>query len=413
MKDKATVKSYNYIKQFRCLGDKCEDTCCSGWGMQVDKEHKEKYEKEAPELLDAVTSGEAEYIMRRDPETDFCVKFNAGLCSIHSHYGESFLGDACHFFPRISRQFDDTVTMAAALSCPEIVRLSVMGGQDAFELTDMTFDRLPNLLKEYLPEELSAKDALAVTQAFIEAGNADTIAAEDYMAHIVTVAQSLENIQTSDWPNAIHFLLKTAHSRLPEADIEIADPYRVLHALSGIISAAPNAKRPRLMETFSAIETALEAHIDWDSMQISSTAPTLSAYLNMMDNCPLETLIIINRVLIRWIQTQLSIVSFPFAGLGNTLSERVTILALRFATLRLALLSHAHTHNGILEEDDLTRIIQSLARLLDHLSDPTLSLAIYKDAGWLQSSRLHGLLTYAPKLSNLSKKENNHFLAPA
>ena len=77
------IKTYAFVEKFQCLGDKCEDTCCKGWGMQLDPVRKKLYEKEAPELMDAVTSGEAELIMKRDPETDYCVKFDDGWCSIH------------------------------------------------------------------------------------------------------------------------------------------------------------------------------------------------------------------------------------------------------------------------------------------------------------------------------------------
>src|ERR1043165_3275808 len=107
----------NAVARFSCLGADCPDTCCGGWGMQLTQETLEKYKQEAPELVDAVTSGEAELIMRRDPVTDTCVKFEQGWCSIHRDYGDAFLGDACHFFPRITRALGATILTTATLSC--------------------------------------------------------------------------------------------------------------------------------------------------------------------------------------------------------------------------------------------------------------------------------------------------------
>jgi hypothetical protein len=37
-------------------------------------------------------------------------------------------------------------------------------------------------------------------------------------------------------------------------------------------------------------------------------------------------------------------------------------------------------------------VIQSLARFLDHLADPTFSLMAYEEAGWHKEGRLRGLI---------------------
>ena len=408
MGKETTLQHYEFVKKFRCSGAECEDTCCVGWGMQLDPKRQEKYKKEAPELLDAVTSDKADLIMRRDPGTDYCVKFEGGLCGIHANYGDDFLGDACHFFPRITRKFDENVTMSAALSCPEITRLAILGDSTAFECSETTVERLPYSLTDYLPEGIDAKSALAITDAFMRvAGDKDT-PPEHCMARIVTVAKSLENINTSDWNNAINFLLKTADSRLSTPEREAADPYRLLHALAGLIGAAPPSKRTRLMEVITTMEKALKASIDWDSLQISSDDPTLSSYPKMLEALPPKTLNTIDRVLKRWIQAQISMASFPFSGFGDTPAESANIMAIRFATVRLALICHASENNGILNEEGIIKIIQSIARFLDHLSDPELSLAVYKDAGWLQATRLQGLLDYTRKLQTPNISEKKH-----
>src|SRR5690606_34553615 len=129
---------------------------------------RDRYEKHAPELLGAVTSGEAELIMRRDPETDYCVKFENGLCGIHKKYGTDFLGDACHFFPRVTRRLGDTTLMTASLSCPEVARLA-LSGEEGLELVDAVTARIPYSLKDYAPSALDADRALAVHQAFLAA----------------------------------------------------------------------------------------------------------------------------------------------------------------------------------------------------------------------------------------------------
>ena len=78
------------LGEFACLGADCEDTCCKGWDMQLDQPHRDLYKSQAPELLDAVDEHDGQLIMRRDAETDFCVKYSSGLCLIHKEKDEDF-----------------------------------------------------------------------------------------------------------------------------------------------------------------------------------------------------------------------------------------------------------------------------------------------------------------------------------
>jgi len=165
------------VEQFTCLGGECPDTCCKGWGMQLTKETVDKYTREAPELMEAVSTGEAEFIMRRDPVTDYCVKFDAGWCGIHRDYGEDFLGDACHFYPRVTRALGGTIITTAALSCPETARL-MLYGDDTLAMGARSEMRTPFSLRNVLPEHLNEDAALAIHQQFLDvAGDAQFSAA--------------------------------------------------------------------------------------------------------------------------------------------------------------------------------------------------------------------------------------------
>ncbi len=50
----AEILRANVLSQFVCLGERCEDTCCQGWSMQVDEPTRKRYETDAPELLEAI-----------------------------------------------------------------------------------------------------------------------------------------------------------------------------------------------------------------------------------------------------------------------------------------------------------------------------------------------------------------------
>jgi len=93
-------------------------------------------------------------------------------------------------------------------------------------------------------------------------------------------------------------------------------------------------------------------------------------------------------VLRRYVQAQLSQALFPFAGFGGTLSERVTVMGVRLATMQLALATLGETPS----EQEVVGVVYNLSRFIDHLADPTLSLSIYREVGWTREARLRALL---------------------
>ena len=40
----------NYYKDFKCIADKCSDTCCAGWDVDVDEQSYEFYKKQTGEI---------------------------------------------------------------------------------------------------------------------------------------------------------------------------------------------------------------------------------------------------------------------------------------------------------------------------------------------------------------------------
>ena len=378
------------VAKFRCLGSECPDTCCKGWGMQLTKETVALYETKAPQLLSAVDSGEAEFIMKRDASTDYCVKFDAGLCAIHRDYGEEFLGDACHFYPRITRALGDTVVTTAAISCPEAARLMVAeeGGYDLMPRAEI---RVPYSLRNYLPAELDADAAMAIHQAFVrELGN-ETFSPERNFMRASVVARALETQKKEAWPAATEFYFKMADGRIPPAEAVVSDPHNLLNALQGLIAASKATARPALMRVVEDMAKSLGVTLDWSSnaMAISPDAPsriTRMLYYWKEHKSSAEPM------LRRYLQAQCSQALFPFAGLGHTVSDRVTVLGVRFATVKLALMSEVLQKKLPPSADEVVRIVYSLSRFIDHLADPELSMAIYKETGWVREARLRALV---------------------
>lgn len=358
--------------------------------MQVDAVTVTRYYQGAPELIDAVSSGEAEHIMRRDPKTDYCVKFDNGWCGIHKKYGADFLGDACNFFPRVTRQLGDKTLQTASMACPEIVRL-VLHTDHAFDYQIADSDRLPTTLKDYCPAELSAEDALTTHMAFINACDDYKATAERILCRMHSVTESLKYIEITNWPAAVGFYLKNADGRLPTAHNKPTDIFNLFDAFYGLINAAPKARRPRLEQVISDIQTALGLILPTElGKSFAITEENLDNAQKMQDLWQKQGAKL-QPWLRRWLQAQLSIAFFPFAGFGDSLANRIAIIGVRLATLKLALMAEMVIKNTVTEESFM-RIVQSLSRFMDHLADPTFSIKIYSETEWLKPERLRGLL---------------------
>ncbi|MDX2073094.1 MAG: flagellin lysine-N-methylase [Alphaproteobacteria bacterium] len=377
------------ISSFQCLGEACEDTCCQNWSMQLDAPTLAKYESAAPELLAAVEREEGGLpVMRRDPATRHCVKMENGLCGIHKRYGDAMLGDACHFYPRVTRTLGQKTLMTATPSCPEIVRL-MLALEMPFAPVDGAALRLPHSLKNYLPEGMDEAVALAVHQAFLDCALDASLAPQQALAHIASVARSMELLDAKTLDQSVPLYLRLAGGRLPVAEAHPADAFNLLHALCGLIVASHKPISDRLRKTISDMERSLQATLDWERVQISLGEGSAAALADIRAKWQ-EASPHYAHALRRYLAMQLSLALFPFAGLGGNASERVTFIGVRFATIKLALACAHHLH-GPLAGEDIVRIIQSLSRFMDHLGDAAFSLSIYAETGWNKEARLLAL----------------------
>ncbi len=116
-----------YYKKFKCIADKCPDTCCAGWEVVVDPESLEKYKALKGAYADKINSL---ITVDEDCDTIFIPKENRcpfllenGLCEMHIELGESYLCRTCRHFPRHKTYFGARVETGISLSCPEAARL--------------------------------------------------------------------------------------------------------------------------------------------------------------------------------------------------------------------------------------------------------------------------------------------------
>ena len=360
--------------------------------MPVDSAQRAHSALKAPELLEATDADQT--IMKRDATTDFCVKFDGGLCGIQTTYGPKFIGDACHFYPRILRDVAGDVRMGAYLSCPEITRL-VLTEAEPFAVSSTTLARMPVRLKQLDTAEINAANAAQMMEALLAHCGDASRSPEAWLLWLMETAEKLDASPKNDWPAMLAACVQTPVAQHP-AEQKASDPYALLYSLAILIARGPATKRPRLEAAIAMIEQKLDCNIDWANRSMKNGPNAAAAYPTLKARWQNRAEAAMAPALRRWLQAQLTTVNFPFGGyVGMGASNLTTILAVRFATLRLALMSHVGDDGTPPDMDTTIRIIHSLSRLMDHLADAELSLALYRDAGWLgNANRLRGLLSF-------------------
>lgn len=129
-----------YMSQFQCIGSACEDTCCAGWRVTVDKNTFKKYRSiKQPEiksfLKENVTRNRASssdefYAKLKMDDAENCMLLDEDrLCKIQKELGPEFLSNTCAVYPRNFNVVDGVIEKTAALSCPEVARLVLLNEQ--------------------------------------------------------------------------------------------------------------------------------------------------------------------------------------------------------------------------------------------------------------------------------------------
>ncbi|VAW92218.1 hypothetical protein MNBD_GAMMA23-257 [hydrothermal vent metagenome] len=129
--------SLPYMQQFKCIADKCEDTCCQHWQVRIDKLHyqrmlewvdenpsQKKLFSEAVLLNESNIASNKSYAYIQMDNNGYCPYLNPQQqCNLHIKKGIDLLSDICAFYPRIITEKNSRLELSGALSCPEVVRL--------------------------------------------------------------------------------------------------------------------------------------------------------------------------------------------------------------------------------------------------------------------------------------------------
>lgn len=124
-----------YLKEFKCIGGKCSDSCCIGWDIDIDKTTFRQYYKVKDQEMKRMfqknvhnneycTSDNIDYGRVKLKGEKRCPFLDGeNYCIIYSKLGEEYLSNVCTSFPRILNKINGFYEMSLDISCPEAARI--------------------------------------------------------------------------------------------------------------------------------------------------------------------------------------------------------------------------------------------------------------------------------------------------
>jgi lysine-N-methylase len=122
------------MRKFKCIGGACEDSCCKGWRVSIDKktflEYRRVKDEELKATLDKYIKRERQEGVKSDDAyarvglvDGNCPFLDAkNLCTIQNKLGYEGLSDVCAIYPRLYKLVDKKLERCATFSCPELAR---------------------------------------------------------------------------------------------------------------------------------------------------------------------------------------------------------------------------------------------------------------------------------------------------
>lgn len=118
----------DYYSEFSCIADKCKDSCCIGWEIDIDEDTHDYYRhidgefgERLKENMYITEDGDYSFRLKEHGRCPFLNSQN--LCDICIELGEEALSEVCTEYPRFAIEYEDVLQKCLSLSCEEVGRI--------------------------------------------------------------------------------------------------------------------------------------------------------------------------------------------------------------------------------------------------------------------------------------------------
>lgn len=393
-----------YVTRFACIGDRCEDNCCSGWLVTLDKKTYRAYRESKHPVLGklfekhvkrhrAGADDEQYGKIELDPGTKQCPMMDDGLCSVQKQHNASYLSTTCFNYPRQTRRFAGQVEQALVLSCPEAARQALLH-EDAFEFEQASVmlradsiaptTLVPGLGAELMSEvrifclqlmrtrELALWERLAILGVFCESlGKA---MAEGHQARVPSLLQEFATLVEQG------SMIEALRELQPNYEAQ-ARVFAAIFAEKGFISSSSVQSRMLL---------TVARNLGADDSGYTSPQALVSSYRRGLQRLD-EALAGAPYLLENYLLNEMFMMLFPFDGTSPF--DCYLQLVSRFGLLRLILAARCNVDGEVPGTDVLVDTVHDYCRRFQHdkLFSRRVNSSLH-DSGWASLDRLYGFL---------------------
>jgi lysine-N-methylase len=375
-----------YADSFRCIGSACEDTCCQGWTVPVDRATFEKYQSlpESPlrvlinasvvrkspcaaQAADATRLAEdidSTFAAIRMNDANECPMFTEDrLCGIQAQLGESLLSHACQTYPRIVHSRDGVEEKALTLSCPEAARLVLLTpdflatpSEPAPHANSLPTDFWP--IRSVVLKVVRARSYPLWHRMFLLdllCRRLDSIASGELQRGVPAVLADFESAISTG-------TLRPALEKLP---VNVSAQLDIVLRLAGLMLHKSNV-RPRFVECIQAFTAGI-------GNGPGATLETLAAnYARAYDHCCAPFFDRHPHIMENFLINTIVRCQFPFGkegmltGRQTNKTREFALLAAQFTLMRGLLIGVAGFHGAAFNQEQVVHTVQAASKHFEH-----------------------------------------------
>lgn len=176
---------------FICSADKCIDTCCGGWEIEIDEDSLDMYKELAvkdPIFNNNVNWEEASFNLK--PDMDCSFHCDDGLCYIQRTYGEEYLCTTCDQYPRHIEEFPGVREYSLSVSCPDVAK-ALLSSTKSFSYEEVVDDIYEEDFEDFNRQLYDL--LLEVRPSYIDILRDTSMSLNERFVKLVTKARNLQN----------------------------------------------------------------------------------------------------------------------------------------------------------------------------------------------------------------------------
>lgn len=207
----------DFYDDFKCIADKCSDSCCIGWEIDVDDFTLQKYKNLQSPLGDEIRSqivkaedGSYCFKLSENERCPFLDKNN--LCKLIIETGDcQLLCDICREHPRFYEWFVGVTECGLGLCCEEVCRILLENEESFVLITESDGEEIALEDKEDVAEADSYIFLSAFRENLFEILFDKDISFEDKLVKVLSKTEAFcgEKIKIRNYKNSLELYMKT------------------------------------------------------------------------------------------------------------------------------------------------------------------------------------------------------------